>query len=150
MKLPFAIHNLSTILLFVTSIFIVNIQAQSTRAERQVRQLLEQQARDWNAGDIEAFMQGYWKSDKLVFIGSRGLTFGWEETLNNYKKGFPDKKAMGHLRFELDNVRQQSRKVVSVVGKFILDREKETLDGHFLLLVKKIKGTWFIIADHTS
>lgn len=125
------------------------VVAQS-KAESEVVALLQQQAADWNRGDIDAFMEGYWKSDELVFIGSRGPTFGWQKTLENYKKGYPDLSAMGKLSFDLISVTQQSKKVVSVVGKFTLEREHDQPTGHFLLLVKKIKGTWKVIADHTS
>ncbi len=125
-------------------------QVSYSKSELQVVQLLEQQAKDWNEGNIEAFMEGYWRSPDLVFIGSKGPTYGWSQTLMNYKKGYPNKGAMGSLRFDLLQVTQQSRRVVSVVGKFILERKDETLDGHFLLIVKKIKGEWNIIADHTS
>jgi len=138
------------LLVSIIYLFATAAGAQQTKAEKAVVQLLEQQAADWNRGDIEAFMEGYLKSEELVFIGSRGPTYGWDQTLENYKKGYPDKKAMGSLRFELHRVTQQSNKVVSVVGKFILDREDETLDGHFLLLVKKVKGRWYVAADHTS
>jgi len=138
------------LLVSIIYLFATAAGAQQTKAEKAVVQLLEQQAADWNRGDIEAFMEGYLKSEELVFIGSRGPTYGWDQTLENYKKEYPDKKAMGSLRFELHRVTQQSNKVVSVVGKFILDREDETLDGHFLLLVKKVKGRWYVAADHTS
>ncbi len=124
--------------------------AQMSKSERAVKNLLEQQAEDWNRGDLEAFMKGYWKDENLVFIGSRGPSYGWERTMANYKKGYPDKAAMGNLRFELDQIRQQSKNLVSVVGKFILTRKEEILDGYFLLLVKRIKGEWKVIADHTS
>lgn len=122
-----------------------------TKAETAVRDLLAQQAVDWNRGDIEAFMEGYWKSDKLQFIGSRGLSEGWQQTLDNYKKGYPDKAAMGSLRFDLLSIDQRSRKVVTVVGKFYLLRDTgEELSGHFLLVCQKIKGEWYVTADHTS
>ena len=124
--------------------------AQNTKAENDVRALLAEQAVDWNNGDIKTFMDGYWRSVDLTFIGSSGVTRGWEQTLANYQKGYPDKAAMGHLRFELKDVRQQSKKVVSVVGKYILDRKNETLDGFFLIVVKKMKGKWYIVADHSS
>jgi len=125
--------------------------AQNNKAENEVKALLKKQAQDWNNGNLEAFMQGYWKSDKLQFIGSRGITYGWQQTFENYKKAYPDKATMGQLTFELIDVSQQSRKVVSVTGKFMLKRENiDDSSGHFLLIVKKIKGEWLIIADHTS
>lgn len=142
-------QRLVILFLFLSQFQIVSVYAQ-TKAETQVRAVLEQQATDWNRGDIEAFMQGYWKSEELVFIGSRGATFGWDQTLANYKKGYPDKATMGELSFDLIRVTQQSKKVVSVVGKFTLIRENDRPSGHFLLLLKKIKGKWKVIADHTS
>lgn len=134
--------------LFIISSF--SVLCAQTKAEIEVERLLTEQAADWNRGDIDAFMEGYWKSDELVFIGSRGPTFGWQKTLENYKKGYPDLSAMGKLSFDLISVTQLSKKVVSVVGKFTLEREHDQPTGHFLLLVKKIKGSWKVIADHTS
>jgi len=128
-----------------------NIMMTQSKQTEAVRSLLEQQAKDWNKGDIDAFMEGYWKSEKLQFIGSKGVTYGWQQTKNNYKKGYPDKAAMGELSFDLLGVDKQSKKVVTVTGKFTLVRESgEELSGYFLLVVKKIKGNWLIIADHTS
>jgi len=136
---------------FVFIISAMSVQAQSDKAVKEVKTLLQSQAEDWNTGDIEAFMEGYWKSDKLQFIGSRGVTYGWQQTLENYKKGYPDKATMGQLSFDLIDVTRQSRNVVSVTGKFMLKREEmDDASGHFLLIVKKIKGKWLIIADHTS
>jgi len=127
------------------------IRAQSNKATEAVKILLYQQMEDWNKGDIDAFMEGYWKSDKLQFIGSRGVTYGWEQTRDNYKKGYPDRATMGELSFDLIDVTQQSRNVVTVTGKFHLKRDQmDDAEGHFLLIVKKVKGKWLIIADHTS
>ena len=129
----------------------MTVNAQSDKAIEAVKTLLEAQMKDWNKGDIDAFMEGYWRSDKLQFIGSRGVTYGWEQTLANYKKSYPNKATMGELSFDLIDVTQQSRNIVTVTGKFYLKREDmEDAEGHFLLIVKKIKGKWRIIADHTS
>jgi len=126
-------------------------QAPSNKATEAVKSLLDRQMKDWNKGSIEAFMEGYWKSEKLQFIGSRGVTYGWDKTLENYEKRYPDRATMGELSFDLIDVTQQSRKVVSVTGKFYLKRESmDDAKGHFLLIVKKIRGKWLIIADHTS
>jgi len=129
----------------------MSVQAQSNKAVEAVKSLLYEQTKDWNKGDIDTFMEGYWKSDKLQFIGSRGVTYGWQQTLENYQKGYPDRATMGQLSFDLIDVTQQSRNVVTVTGKFHLKRdEMDDAEGHFLLIIKKIKGKWLIIADHTS
>ena len=116
-----------------------------------IEKLLAVQSDSWNKGDIDAFMETYWKSEELQFIGSSGVVYGWQGTLDRYKKTYPDKATMGHLTFELVNVDKRSRKVISVVGKWHLKREeKGDIGGHFLLILKKIKGKWLIVADHSS
>ncbi len=127
------------------------VSAQNSKAVSRVKQNLEIQTKAWNQGNIPAFMAYYWHSPKLQFIGSRGVTFGWQKTLDNYTKSYPDKATMGQLKFDLIDVQKLSRKVVMVTGKFTLFRkDKDDLSGHFLLVWKKIHGKWVIIADHTS
>jgi hypothetical protein len=120
------------------------------KEEQQIRQLLLTQTESWNRGDIEGFMQTYWKSDSLMFIGKSGVHFGWQETLNNYKKGYPDATAMGKLSFDIILVKKLSAEYYYVVGKWMLKRTIGDLSGHYDLLLRKIKGRWFIIADHSS
>jgi ketosteroid isomerase-like protein len=110
------------LILFTTE----KIFAQSSD-EAAVRKVLETQNAAWNRGDVDAFMVGYWHSDSLMFIGKSGVTYGWQNTLNNYKKNYPDTATMGYLT-----------RTVGDVG------------GHFTLLFKKINDEWVIIEDHTS
>jgi uncharacterized protein (TIGR02246 family) len=121
-----------------------------TGEEQSIRQLLKTQTESWNRGDIEGFMQTYWKSDSLMFIGKSGVHFGWQETLNNYKKGYPDTTAMGKLSFDIIAVKKLSPEYYYVVGKWMLKRTIGDLSGHYDLLLRKIKGRWYIIADHSS
>ena len=124
--------------------------AQQSKAVETVKAILLRQADDWNRGDIDAFMQGYWPSAELQFIGSNGVTYGWQNTLDRYKKNYPDRDAMGRLIFEIIKVDQLSQKVIMLTGKFTLKRKNDEPSGHFLLIWKKIKGEWVIVADHTS
>lgn len=118
--------------------------------ESSVRKILNDQSAAWNRGDIESFMKGYWENDSLMFIGKSGITYGFNNTLNNYKKGYPDTAAMGKLSFTLINLNQLSPEYFHVIGKWHLQRSIGNLEGHFTLLFKKIKGQWVIIADHSS
>ncbi len=137
-------------LIFLTALLLsVNLMAQS-KAETAIRAVLEKQEIDWNRGDLAAFMEGYWKSDSLCFVGARGLTFGWQKTLDNYKKGYPDLEAMGKLKFTILSVEQLSSRSAYVIGKWHLTRTIGDIGGHYSLLWKKIKGKWVIVADHTS
>lgn len=118
--------------------------------EKQIRQLLARQTECWNKGDILGFMDTYWKNDSLMFIGKSGVNRGWEATLENYKKGYPDTTAMGKLSFDILHVRQLSPEYFYVVGKWMLARTIGDLSGHYDLLFRKINGKWYIIADHSS
>ncbi len=118
--------------------------------EQAIRQLLDKQTQAWNKGDIESFMQTYWQNDSLMFIGKSGITYGWTNTLNNYKKSYPDTTAMGKLSFTILSVKRLSVDYFHVVGKWHLQRSIGDLSGHYTLLIKKIKGRWQIVADHSS
>ena len=115
-----------------------------------IRKVLSDQEAAWNRADIEGFMEGYWNSDSLLFIGSRGVTRGWQPTLDSYKKGYPDAAAMGKLTFTVLSLQVLSPESAYIIGKWHLARSKDELGGHFTLLWKKIEGKWVIVADHTS
>lgn len=121
-----------------------------SKEEDAIRNLLATQTETWNKGNIEGFMQTYWRSDSLMFIGKSGVKWGWEETLKNYKKGYPDAAAMGKLSFEIIKMKELSPEYYYVVGKWMLKRSIGDLSGHFDLLFQKINGHWYIIADHSS
>ena len=130
-------------------LFFITGVAQSAN-EKKIRHILDRQTAAWNRGDLEGFMQGYWKSDSLKFIGSRGVTYGWQNTLDNYRKGYPDTAAMGRLRFEILHLNKLSGKYYQVIGKWMLTRTVGNLSGHFTLLFRKINGEWVIVSDHSS
>ena len=136
-------------LLFLT-VFISLITSAQKGDEEKIRAVLSTQTGAWNRGDVEGFMQGYWKSDSLMFIGKSGVTRGWQQTLANYKKGYPDTAAMGKLSFDIIAVKILSPQYAFVVGKWILKRSIGDISGHYNLLFQKIKGAWVIIADHSS
>lgn len=111
--------------------------------------LLTQQA-DWNRGDIPAFMEAYWKSDDLQFIGSSGVIYGWDSTLARYQRTYPDPEAMGKLTFDILKVHKLSKNVILLTGKYTLERRNDRPAGYFTITWRKIKRRWVIVADHTS
>ena len=130
-------------------LFTFSVSAQ-TKEEQTIRTLLEEQRQAWNTGDKEKFMRTYWQSDSLMFIGKSGVTYGWQKTLDNYKKGYPDTAAMGNLKFDILEVKRLSVMYFFVVGKWHLTRSIGDVGGHFTLLFKKVKNKWVIVADHSS
>ena len=138
--------------LFFLLLLITTISSNAqTKDEQNILSILDAQTKYWNAGDLENFMKGYWKSDSLMFIGKSGVTYGYNNTLQNYKKGYPTRDAMGILKFNILKVEKISADAFFVVGKWHLTREKAgDVGGHYTLLFRKIKGEWVIVADHSS
>ena len=136
--------------LLILGMMICILSSAQTKDEVLIRKILQTQTEAWNKGDIEGFMQTYWKSDSLLFIGKSGVNRGWKATLDNYKKGYPDTASMGKLYFDLIELKQLSTEYFYVVGKWMLKRTIGDLSGHYNLLLRKIKGKWVIVADHSS
>ncbi len=136
---------------FLAFLLFISIQnfAQS-KNESAIRRVLYEQVMAWNRGDIEGFMKGYWENDSLVFIGKSGVIYGWDNTLNKYKRGYPDTTSMGKLQFTIIAVNRLSKKYYHLIGKWYLRRSIGDLSGHYTLLFKKIHGDWVIVADHSS
>lgn len=125
-------------------------QKLETKDSLAIIDILNKQEKDWNRGDIDEFMKGYLKSEKLVFSGSSGPIYGWKATLDRYKKTYSDKEKMGKLKFEILNVIALSPKVIQLQGKFNLTRSIGDAFGYFTLNWIKVKNRWYIISDHTS
>ncbi len=129
-----------------------HLLAQKTQAWQEIQLLLTAQEKAWNEGNIDLFMEGYWKSDSLKFVSKNGVTRGWKNTYERYLKSYPDRATMGTLKFDIVHHEQMDRKVYFVIGKWHLKRSEDKGDvgGFFSLIFKKIKGKWLIIVDHTS
>ena len=126
-------------------------QPDAATQRRAIVALLTEQTAAWNRGDLPGFMQGYWKSDSLVFIGRKGPTYGWQQTLANYQKNYPNTAAMGQLDFSGLRVTPLGPDAAQVVGRWHLARPKEgDLQGHFLLVLRQVNGQWLVVADHSS
>lgn len=112
-----------------------------------ILQVMTTQEEAWNNHNLEGYMQGYWKSDSLKFYGGNGLTYGWENTLANYKKGYPTKAESGTLKFVIKDVSNIEATNYWVMGEYHLTRDVGNANGVFIIIFKKINGEWKIIAD---
>lgn len=141
-------RNWLTLLILCLSVSLASYAQR--KDEKEIRNLLATQIEAWNRGNIDEFMIGYWNSDSLMFIGKNGVTYGYANTLKNYKKSYSDTAQMGKLKFDLLQVKKISADAYFVVGKWFLKRSVGDIGGHYTLLFRKIKGKWVIVADHSS
>ncbi len=137
-------------LLSIYFFFALSFTYAQNKAKKAISEVLNQQENAWNNGNIDAFMQGYWQSDSLIFIGKSDPSYGWQTALDNYKKGYPDNLSMGILHFDILQMKSLSPTHYFIIGKWHLKRKQGDVGGIFTLLFQRIKGKWLIIADHTS
>ena len=134
-------------------LYTVPAEAQKKLSENDevaIRALFQMQQDAWNSGDIDRFMEAYWNSPKLVFIGRNGPTYGWQQVLDNYKRSYPDSVAMGKLKFDILDISLIDKKTVFLIGKYHLTRTAGDAEGNFSLVLQKINGDWLIVSDHSD
>ena len=125
------------------------VSAQESNAQLAIRKVMDDQAAAWNRGDVEGFMQGYWKSEKLTFVSSR-VTRGWQQTLDNYKRSYDTREKMGTLTFSDLEITILSKDAALVLGSWSLKRANDAPGGKFTLIFRKFKEGWRVVHDHTS
>jgi hypothetical protein len=139
------------ILLFcLIAFFNINAQTNEENDKKVIQKVLKKQRIAWSNNNLEKFMEGYWKSDSLKFYGSNGITYGWENTLERYKKAYPTKDHTGKLNFKINDISKISDEAYYVMGEYHLKRKVGNADGIFMIIFKKINGKWKIIADTSS
>lgn len=142
---------MKTLLCSIAFILLCSTVARSQMTDEQaIEKTLNDQSIAWNQGSIDEFMKGYWNNDSLMFIGSSGVTYGYQNTLMNYKKHYSNADKMGALTFELIKIQRLSPEYFYVVGKWHLTRRAGDTGGYYNLLFRKINGKWLIVADHSS
>ncbi len=85
-------------------------------AVKEIKASMENSKDAWNRGDFEGYMDVYWKSDSLVFMGINSITKGWQATLKRYKKGYPDAASRGQLTYEYHNFKPLGKDLIFLIG----------------------------------
>jgi len=133
----------------LSAVVCLTAPAQS-RAEREILSILDRQTEAWNRGDLEGFMNGYWESDSLMYIGKSGVTYGYAATLQRYRQNYGDTARMGKLTFRILHAKRLSARNIQVVGQWSLKRSAGDVGGHYTLLFRRMAGRWVIVSDHSS
>lgn len=136
------------LLTIVSLLVLVSCRHHSFQPENEtIRAVIAQQERDWDAGDIKAFMNGY--SDSVCFISAKGSTCGRAEVTANYLRNYPDKAAMGDLIFDRLEVLPAGDDHAWCTGRWSLVRARDTIGGGFSLFWERGPSGWRILRDHT-
>jgi ketosteroid isomerase-like protein len=145
---------MKTVLLFVVLFLALPAFAQSAKEVSKIKSdvvaVMDEQAAAWNRGDVDGFMRGYWNSKDLVFVSGGGVTYGWQPTLDRYKKNYDSKEKMGALKFSDLEINVISKDAAVVLGSWSLTRASDNPKGKFTLIFRKFGDGWRIVHDHTS
>lgn len=142
---PFALASLAAL-----AACLVHCGARERDPSPEVRAVLETQVAAWNRGDIEAYMQGYWKSPELRFASGGNVTRGFQPTLERYKTRYADRAAMGTLAFSDLDIRPAGDGGALAFGAWRLTRQNDSPHGLFTLFLRRMPEGWRIVHDHTS
>ncbi|MBT7850616.1 MAG: DUF4440 domain-containing protein [Flavobacteriaceae bacterium] len=131
----------------LVTIYSCNMKADIKADKAAILKVMKNQEVAWSTNDLDGFMEGYYKSDSLKFYGKNGLTKGWQQTLDNYKKGYPSKDHSGTLTFQITDISPIESQSYWVMGSYFLKRNIGDANGVFMVIFKKIKGKWKIVSD---
>lgn len=115
-----------------------------------IRSVLDAQQTAWNSGDINGFMEGYWRSPELRFASGGSVTKGWQATSDRYHARYSDRAKMGTLTFSDLEVEQLSGDAALVHGRWLLTRADDAPNGLFTLVFRKTDDRWLIVSDTTT
>jgi len=125
-------------------------QSRATSIEAQVRSVLQQQAREWNAGNLGGFVETYAKCDRTRFASGGDISLGWETVFARYRKNYADRAAMGTLTFSDLDVTPLGPASALAFGRWHLKRQHDAPSGLFTLVLRRTAEGWRIVHDHTS
>jgi uncharacterized protein (TIGR02246 family) len=132
----------------------------------EIESVLRAQRDAWNRGDIDAYMNGYWRSHETVFVSGDDVTRGWQKVRDRYKAKYSDRAKMGSLTFSELEVKALSDDSAVVLGSWKLKLANDAPSqiatparssgvtsephGRFTLIFRKFPDGWKIVHDHTS
>jgi uncharacterized protein (TIGR02246 family) len=143
---------LVTIAIVMAIVSLVSAAPQTPTPKTAVQAVLDAQVAAWNRGDLDGFMAGYWKNDKLTFFSGDTITQGWQATMDRYRKRYQSEgREMGKLEFRGMDIEILTDTAAVVRGRWRLTmNDGKTPNGLFTLLVRRLDGDWRIVHDHTS
>ena len=121
-------------------------------ADRAIRAVLDRQVIDWNKGDLDGFLKGYWNSPKVVFQSGGQRFDGWEAMRDRYRSRYQGTgRAMGHLEFIGLEIEILGPEAALARGRWRLTMPDGTKPGGlFTVIFRKLPEGWRIVHDHTS
>ncbi|MCO6510321.1 MAG: nuclear transport factor 2 family protein [Aridibacter famidurans] len=139
-----------SLILFAATAAYAQSDKQKAKIMTEIEKVLNDQVAAWNDGNIEGFMDGYWKSEEMRFVSGNSISIGWQAALDRYKRSYDTKEKMGVLTFSDSVVTVLDKNNAYVFGRWTLKRTNDEPTGLFTLVFRRTGDGWKIIHDHTS
>jgi beta-aspartyl-peptidase (threonine type) len=137
-------------LVTLASVFGTMSASSTENVTAEIQNVLHAQQKAWNLGDIDEFMNGYWRSDETVFVSGDEVTKGWHKVLDRYKNKYSDRAKMGTLTFSNLEITSLGNDAAVALGAWKLKRANDEPHGRFTLVFRRFPEGWRIVHDHTS
>jgi ketosteroid isomerase-like protein len=124
----------------------------ASRQELNIIKVLLAQENAWNKGDLAGYVNGFKDSPDIMFI-THQVFRGFAGLLEEYKRDYPTRAAMGTLSFSDLEVHPLDENFAVVIGKYRLERGKKdggNAEGLFSLVFENTDNGWKIVIDHTT
>lgn len=117
----------------------------------ELRALLDQSARAWNAGDLDGFMITYARDSATTFMTAEGPIYGYDTIRARYAPRFEPGAQRDSLRFTDLVVRPLDAEYAIATVRYVLERgDSVTATGPFTVVLRHESEGWRMIHDHTS
>ncbi|WP_100610571.1 YybH family protein [Confluentibacter lentus] len=138
------------LLLFFILSFYNGIAQTEEKDKKDILTVLKDQRIAWSNDDLEGYMEGFWKNDSLKLYGPNGITRGWDNLFEKYRRNYPDKDHTGILSYKVNDISKISDGNYYVLGEYHIKRNAGNIDGFFMLLFRKIENDWKIVVDTSN
>ena len=119
------------------------------KTQLSITELMTQSAKDWNEGNLDAFMALYDTASTFMMPNGPVGIAGMKE---NYQKSFFNgRMPKQNLKFEEMLIRALGEDYVLLTGKFVLyGNDLQERSGRYSLVFVQRKEGWKILHDHSS
>ncbi|MBT8472873.1 MAG: nuclear transport factor 2 family protein [Marinicaulis sp.] len=112
--------------------------------------ILRSRVAAWNEGNLQAFMNVYWKDDGLKFVKNGRVSKGWSSAMKRYREQYESQEGLGRLSIEKPDINLVTDDVAVVTGRFThFSKSENSTPGMFSLVLHRNEGVWRIVHDHS-
>ena len=129
------------------------LAAREAAPQRAIEQAMAASAAGWNAGDVDRFMGVYSDAPDTSFVAADGLIRGKPAMIARYRArySFEDAAKRGALTFRTLDFRLLDAAHALYIARYQLSYPGgRSESGVTTLVFRKERGSWKIIADHSS